>query len=580
MFENDNSATTTIINNMHEEIQVALNFLISFLYNKLPRRRVNQFGEELELILKKRFIDHWYPLEPSKGSAYRCIHCNPQLDSSLFREAAQKSGLNLQDVQQNFPNELSIWIDPGEVSYRINEKGPVNILFSLNKQRLSSSLNNNNNGESSTTTTPTIINGLNPEAQCFQPESKHFIINNDSKLMINHDHHQTIQLNKSIPDIFNNHHNNNNNNNNSKNDAITFTTAAFAATKFGSTKPKVMMANRKQQQQQFQQQQQTRSIPIDGPKFLTTTTNATATNANRKFHFKQVSRANSFSNGQTFSQYHSSLTSPLSSSQQQSHSGSDLLNTVMNNLAIVNQNRHNGQSQQILNNQQQQKMRQLMQWNNNNNNEIKSAFDRDQQQQQCMLGLFEPQQPQMQRNSFDVFPPNSSNMNWNQTNQSNGGIQRSISMISDHGNDYNNGVGGNNLLLETFMPDKLLREIFEIGNNDDDQDHNHDDSNDNLLMMFNQNQSPPELISPTSEIPFGLSSTTTTTLPPLLSSSCWSSSSAVESSNNSNNNSSSITPQSLSSSSLLLNILNEFDNLSLNSTSESSSIGSIASYVQ
>ncbi|KAH9414508.1 transducer of ERBB2 [Dermatophagoides pteronyssinus] len=367
---------------MHEEIQVALNFLISFLYNKLPRRRVNQFGEELELILKKRFIDHWYPLEPSKGSAYRCIHCNPQLDSSLFREAAQKSGLNLQDVQQNFPNELSIWIDPGEVSYRINEKGPVNILFSLNKQRLSSSLNNNN-GESTTTTTPTIINGLNPEAQCFQPESKHFIINND------------------------------------------------------------------------------------------------------------ISRANSFSNsssssnGQTFSQCHSSLTSPLSSSQQQSHSGSDLLNTVMNNLAIVNQNRHNGQSQQILNNQQQQKMRQLMQWNNNNNNEIKSAFDRDQQQQQCMLGLFEQQQqPQMQRNSFDVFPPNSSNMNWNQTNQSNGGIQRSISMISDHGNDYNNGVGGNNLLLETFMPDKLLREIFEIGNNDDDQDHNHDDSNDNLLMIL------------------------------------------------------------------------------------------------
>ncbi|KAH7637572.1 tob1-like protein [Dermatophagoides farinae] len=118
---------------MNDEIQVALNFLISFLYNKLPRRRVNQFGEELELIIRNRFDGHWYPDEPSKGSAYRCIHCNPQLDSSLFREAAHNSGLNLQDVQQNLPVELSIWIDPGEVSYRISEKGPVNILYSVKR---------------------------------------------------------------------------------------------------------------------------------------------------------------------------------------------------------------------------------------------------------------------------------------------------------------------------------------------------------------------------------------------------------------------------------------------------------------
>lgn len=51
---------------MHIEVQVALNFVISYLYNKLPRRRVNIFGEELEKALKDKFQGHWYPDKPFK----------------------------------------------------------------------------------------------------------------------------------------------------------------------------------------------------------------------------------------------------------------------------------------------------------------------------------------------------------------------------------------------------------------------------------------------------------------------------------------------------------------------------------
>lgn len=53
---------------MHIEIQVALNFVISYLYNKLPRRRVNIFGEEVEKALKQKFQGHWYPEKPFKVS--------------------------------------------------------------------------------------------------------------------------------------------------------------------------------------------------------------------------------------------------------------------------------------------------------------------------------------------------------------------------------------------------------------------------------------------------------------------------------------------------------------------------------
>lgn len=51
---------------MHIEVSVALNFVISYLYNKLPRRRVNIFGEELEKALKDKFQGHWYPEKPFK----------------------------------------------------------------------------------------------------------------------------------------------------------------------------------------------------------------------------------------------------------------------------------------------------------------------------------------------------------------------------------------------------------------------------------------------------------------------------------------------------------------------------------
>lgn len=150
---------------MNVEIQVALNFLISFLYNKLPRRRVNNFGEELEAALKVKFEGHWYPEKPFKGSAFRCLKTTPPLDP-VFGIAARESGMDLCDIQENLPGELSIWVDPGEVSYRMSEKGPVKILYSESDR-----ISDQDNPEREVTRT------FNPEAQCFKPVelmSNHF----------------------------------------------------------------------------------------------------------------------------------------------------------------------------------------------------------------------------------------------------------------------------------------------------------------------------------------------------------------------------------------------------------------------
>jgi protein Tob/BTG len=129
MVSSDKGYKNNISLRMHVEIKVAQDFVLDFLYNKLPRRRVNLFGEELEAALRDKFADHWYPDKPFKGSAFRCLKITDSADPVLNR-AARESGNPIPDITENLPTDLAIWIDPGEVSYRIGEKGSVKILYS------------------------------------------------------------------------------------------------------------------------------------------------------------------------------------------------------------------------------------------------------------------------------------------------------------------------------------------------------------------------------------------------------------------------------------------------------------------
>ncbi|CAL8315358.1 unnamed protein product [Arctogadus glacialis] len=151
---------------MQLEIQVALNFLISYLYNKLPRRRVNTFGEELQRQLEAKFKGHWYPDRPSKGSGYRCLQVGVKVDP-VVEQAARQSGLDLADVRHNLPQDLSVWIDPYEVSYQIGDKGPVKVLYVDD-----SGPEGGGGGAVGADLDKEIRNSFNPEAQVFLPISE------------------------------------------------------------------------------------------------------------------------------------------------------------------------------------------------------------------------------------------------------------------------------------------------------------------------------------------------------------------------------------------------------------------------
>ncbi|XP_075880121.1 protein Tob1a [Nelusetta ayraudi] len=207
---------------MQLEIQVALNFIISYLYNKLPRRRVNIFGEELERQLKQKYEGHWYPDKPYKGSGFRCIHVGEKVDP-VVEKAAKESGLDIEDVRNNLPQDLSVWIDPFEVSYQIGEKGPVKVLY----------VDDSNDGASSGGAASgcgcldldkEIKNSFNPEAQVFMPisEPANGASPGSSSPSPPFGHSAAVSP-TFMP---------------RSTQPLTFTTATFAATKFGSTKMK------------------------------------------------------------------------------------------------------------------------------------------------------------------------------------------------------------------------------------------------------------------------------------------------------------------------------------------------------
>ena len=214
---------------MHVEIQVALNFVISYLYNKLPRRRVNIFGEELEKALKLKFEGHWYPDKPFRGSAYRCLKSGTPCDPVL-EIAATKSGMSLPDIRENLPCDLAVWVDPGEVSYRIGEKGAIKILYS-------------ENGDIQDDDDREVTKTFNPEAQCFRPIEN--VSTSLSNLGISPNPLTTqftsptppmmtqTMYKSTSPELQPQHYTHQN-----RSMPLTFTTATFAQTKFGSTKLK------------------------------------------------------------------------------------------------------------------------------------------------------------------------------------------------------------------------------------------------------------------------------------------------------------------------------------------------------
>ncbi|KAI6654206.1 hypothetical protein LOD99_3050 [Oopsacas minuta] len=112
---------------MIDEVTQAITFFRTLLNNSIPHVissiELEGFTRKLRELLLKRFESHWDPTHPNKGSGYRCIRINHQLDPIVL-QACQESGTE-RTVPKILPRELTVWIDPQEVAYRFGEEGSI-----------------------------------------------------------------------------------------------------------------------------------------------------------------------------------------------------------------------------------------------------------------------------------------------------------------------------------------------------------------------------------------------------------------------------------------------------------------------
>ena len=116
---------------MRIEIHSAVNFLVQLLrinHNGLSESQLEMFKGSLSELLSHRYRYHWFPDRPHRGSAYRCLRINGSMDP-VIAEAGDAVGLPGSYLHRLFPSELTMWIDPAEVSYRIGENGSICVLY-------------------------------------------------------------------------------------------------------------------------------------------------------------------------------------------------------------------------------------------------------------------------------------------------------------------------------------------------------------------------------------------------------------------------------------------------------------------
>ena len=104
------------------EIDSAVDFLSSILRTAGPlgsplgSDQLTAFRRCLGAALAQRYRDHWFPDRPQRGSAYRCVRIvNRRLDR-LLASAALAAGVPEPLLERLLPAELTLWVDPNEVS--------------------------------------------------------------------------------------------------------------------------------------------------------------------------------------------------------------------------------------------------------------------------------------------------------------------------------------------------------------------------------------------------------------------------------------------------------------------------------
>lgn len=81
------------------------------------------------------------------GSGFRCIRLNAEIHDPCIAKAAGNSHISHTIIRDLLPQEITLWIDPCIVSYRIGENGSISTLYDSNRSSPSNSLDSTESDE-------------------------------------------------------------------------------------------------------------------------------------------------------------------------------------------------------------------------------------------------------------------------------------------------------------------------------------------------------------------------------------------------------------------------------------------------
>lgn len=149
---------------MQLEIGFASDFLAKFL-TVLPQDQVERFRQSLQFHMNKRFEGHWFPDKPMRGQAYRCMRIVNRRFDDLLAQAGMVAGISEAEMARLMPKELTVWVDPDEVSYRFGEEGSVGVIYEHKRSSSPVSVSSSpSSSASSGSSTPVSVRASSPES--------------------------------------------------------------------------------------------------------------------------------------------------------------------------------------------------------------------------------------------------------------------------------------------------------------------------------------------------------------------------------------------------------------------------------
>lgn len=124
---------------MIREIVSATRFLGKMLGRKgeNSQHQTDLFEHSLSSKLRVKFSAHWDSHNPLRGNAYRSLLVSTKFTDQVIIDAAEEASFKITKSIA----DMVLWIDPGEVTYRIGDQGsiaPLDLIdISVNDDRLS-----------------------------------------------------------------------------------------------------------------------------------------------------------------------------------------------------------------------------------------------------------------------------------------------------------------------------------------------------------------------------------------------------------------------------------------------------------